>query len=132
MKHNHFWKLYWLGALILLVTLACRSVVPGGGGASGAASGENPTVTVTTDDFDIRMDASQAGAGTVTFVVLNKGHMPHDFAINGSGVEEKTPMIDPGEEATLVVELEPGSYDYVCTVPGHAMLGMRGTFRVTE
>jgi uncharacterized cupredoxin-like copper-binding protein len=63
-------------------------------------------------------------------VVRNEGDTPHDFAISGDGVEEKTPMLDPGETATLEVELEPGTYAYVCTVPGHAMLGMQGEFTV--
>ena len=33
--------------------------------------------------------------------------------------------------APLTVKLKKGSYKYVCTIPGHADKGMKGTFRVT-
>jgi uncharacterized cupredoxin-like copper-binding protein len=65
-------------------------------------------------------------------VVQNNGSTQHDFAIRGNGVEQKTPTIKPGEIARLTVDLEPGAYTYVCTIPGHEQLGMNGTFTVTS
>ena len=58
--------------------------------------------------------------------------MNHDFAIRSNGVSEKTRRIKPGESATLTVELEPGTYTYICTTSGHEQLGMRGTITVTS
>ncbi len=126
MKNNPMRRLYLLGFLILVVTLACRSSAQGGG----IASEDNPTVNVVAQDMKFALDASQANPGTITFVVRNNDHMPHDFSISGNGVDEKTPMIDPGETARLEVTLESGNYSYMCTVPGHALLGMKGTFTV--
>jgi uncharacterized cupredoxin-like copper-binding protein len=83
------------------------------------------------EEFQVNLDATQAKAGDITFVVRNEGSMPHDFALSGEGPDEKTPMLQPGETATLEVTLEPGTYKYICTVPGHAMLGMQGDFTVT-
>ena len=71
-------------------------------------------------------------AGTITFLVRNDGTMPHDFAIQGNGVDQKTVMIKPGQTASLTVDLKPGIYTYKCTVPVHALLGMKGTLTVTE
>jgi uncharacterized cupredoxin-like copper-binding protein len=39
--------------------------------------------------------------------------------------------VNPGGSATLTVTLKRGSYPYLCTVPGHAAQGMKGTFRVS-
>lgn len=39
------------------------------------------------------------------------------------------PFLEPGKSATMTVNLQAGkSYSYLCDVPGHAELGMRGTF----
>lgn len=126
MKLSSIRQLSLLGILILVVTIACRSGAPSGG----SGSGDNLTVNVVALEFKFTLDTSQARPGTITFVVRNDGHMQHDFAIDGNGVDEKTPMIDPGETATLEVTLESGSYSYAYTVPGHAAMGMRGTFTV--
>ena len=57
----------------------------------------------------------------------NKGKVPHDFKLAG----KKTPRIaGGGHNATLKVTLKRGKYTYVCTVPGHAALGMKGVFTV--
>ena len=62
----------------------------------------------------------------VTFTVLNKGHVSHDFKIGG----KKTALISPGKSAKLAVLLKPGKAAYLCTVPGHAAAGMKGTLTV--
>ena len=68
-----------------------------------------------------------AKPGSVTFKVTNKGHVPHNFQIN----KKKTAMLSPGKSATLTVTFaKKGTYGYECTVPGHAALGMKGTFTV--
>jgi uncharacterized cupredoxin-like copper-binding protein len=87
-------------------------------------------VNVVAKEFAFTLDASQANAGTITFIVRNEGTMPHDFAIQGNGVDQKTQMIMPGQSASLTVDLQPGSYTYICTVPGHVILGMKGEFTV--
>ncbi len=42
-----------------------------------------------------------------------------------------TPLIQPGQTTKLAVTFaKAGSYSYLCTVPGHAEAGMKGTFTV--
>jgi plastocyanin len=116
-----------LSLLILAFTLGCRASVQDQDTASGSAS----TVEVSAREFSFTLSTSQVAPGLVTFSVHNDGHMPHDFAFHGNGVEQKTPTIQPGETATLELNLEGGSYTYLCTVMGHSALGMKGTFTVT-
>lgn len=63
-------------------------------------------------------------------MVTNTSGAPHDFAIKGNGVDQRTRMLGQGEQATLTVDLKPGTYHYYCSVPGHEMLGMKGEFTV--
>lgn len=95
------------------------------------ANQEQAPINVTLREMEVVLDQPQAPAGMVTFVVQNAGYAPHDFAIQGNGVEAKTPLLEPGQSASLTVDLSAGEYEYVCMVPGHAIAGMRGTLRVT-
>jgi uncharacterized cupredoxin-like copper-binding protein len=90
------------------------------------------TINVAVEDFNFTLDSSQLNAGATTFVVKNNGSMRHDFAISGNGIKQRTEKIDPGETTELTVELEPGTYTYICTIPGHEELGMKGTFTVSS
>ena len=66
--------------------------------------------------------------GTVVFKVTNRGKLSHDFRIAG----KKTALLRAGKTATLRVAIaKAGRYAYLCTVPGHAAGGMKGTLRVT-
>ena len=86
------------------------------------------TIQVKGGEFFFRLSTkSAAKPGKVTFVFKNIGQVLHDFTING----KSTPMIQPGQTARLVVTFtKAGTYPYLCTVPGHAEAGMKGTFTV--
>ena len=87
----------------------------------------NVSRKVTATDFKFALPIKTAKPGTVSFLVNNKGKLPHDFKIAG----KKTAMLKPGgHNATLKVTLKRGRYTYVCTVPGHSAAGMKGTFVV--
>lgn len=95
--------------------------------AAAAHAAATTTVSVTAIDFKFKLSAaSLKKPGRVTFKVTNKGHTQHDFQID----KKKTKLLSPGKSATLTVTLKKGSYAYECTVPGHAALGMKGTFKV--
>jgi uncharacterized cupredoxin-like copper-binding protein len=79
-------------------------------------------------EFHFTLSRRTVPKGTVTFLVINKGNIPHDFKING----HKTRVLSPGQAQTLKVTfLRAGKYPYLCTVSGHAAAGMKGTFSVT-
>jgi uncharacterized cupredoxin-like copper-binding protein len=50
--------------------------------------------------------------------------VPHNLVVQGTGVEEATSDLAPGQSESLTVELKPGTYDFFCSIPGHKQLGM--------
>jgi uncharacterized cupredoxin-like copper-binding protein len=81
-------------------------------------------IKVYAKEFSFTLPLKFAPHGRVQFTVVNKGKLPHDFKIAG----KKTPLINPGRSATLKVNLKKGKFTYICTVAGHAKLGMKGVF----
>jgi uncharacterized cupredoxin-like copper-binding protein len=97
-------------------------------GLAARDTGKATTIKVAASEFKFALSKKSAKHGTIVFVVTNKGHIAHDFKIGG----KKTPMLNPGKKATLKVTLKKkGSFKYLCTVPGHAAAGMKGTFKAT-
>jgi uncharacterized cupredoxin-like copper-binding protein len=87
------------------------------------------TVTVTAgkpSELRFTLSKKTVPAGAVTFKVTNKGKAIHDFKIAG----KKTKMLAAGANATLKVTLKKGRAAFLCTVPGHAAAGMKGTITV--
>ena len=84
------------------------------------------SVTVTATEFKFKLSKTSVPHGAVTFTIVNKGKLAHDFKIGG----KKTPLIKPGKSATLSVTLKAGKAAYLCTVAGHAAAGMKGTLTV--
>lgn len=117
-------------AFALLVTVAVVGTAVAGFSFAGVLGPRATTVTditVKASEFRFDMSANSAPAGTVVFHLQNVGTEVHDFAIAG----QKTPTINPGESATLTVNMAAGSYAYACTIGEHASFGMQGQFNVT-
>jgi uncharacterized cupredoxin-like copper-binding protein len=88
---------------------------------------KSTTITVTMTEFKFKLSKATAPKGTVIFKITNKGAIAHDFKING----KKTKLVNPKKSATLTIKfLKTGKLAYLCTVPGHAASGMKGTFTV--
>jgi uncharacterized cupredoxin-like copper-binding protein len=83
-------------------------------------------VTVTATEFHFKLSKASVPHGSVTFTLVNKGHVGHDFKIGG----KKTPVISPGKSAKVTVTLKAGKSAYLCTVPGHSAAGMKGSLTV--
>jgi uncharacterized cupredoxin-like copper-binding protein len=94
-------------------------------GAAGGTAGSTFRSSVAENEYSIKLNNSSLRPGGIAFEVENKGKIPHDLAIEGNGVERKTPLIDPGKNATVEADLKPGTYKLYCTVPGHEQLGMK-------
>ncbi len=118
-----------LGILLTLsvVVAACASGSRRPQAEADLQPGDGAVVNVMAKISGFTLDKTSANAGMVTFVVKNDDFMPHDFAIQGNGVQEKTARIAPGKTASLTVNLPAGTYTYVCTVEGHGQ-SMHGTF----
>jgi uncharacterized cupredoxin-like copper-binding protein len=109
--------------------------------AAGAAR-KATTVTVTAgkpSEFRFILSKKAFPHGTVTFKLTNAGTQPHDLKICASPkggnanscAGTGTKQLSPGQSATLVYTFKSkGVYEYLCTVPGHAAAGMKGTLRV--
>jgi nitrite reductase (NO-forming) len=71
----------------------------------------------------------------VTFHVSNVGAIPHDFFVC-SAPSDGTTNSCPGTGTPLgggtltVTFTAPGTYEYLCTVPGHAAAGSKGLLTV--
>ena len=96
---------------------------------TGTTAGKATTVTVTAGkptEFHFKLSKATVPKGSVTFKIVNKGKLAHDFKIAG----KKSKMVQPGKSTTLKVTLKSGKQKYQCTVPGHAAAGMKGTLKV--
>jgi uncharacterized cupredoxin-like copper-binding protein len=111
--------------LSLLVAALGMTIAPAAFSRTHAT--QTTTVTVTAKEFSFKLSKSSVPHGKVTFKVVNKGKLQHDFWISG----HKTKLISPGKSATLTVTLSKGKKAYKCTVAGHAAAGMKGTLKVT-
>jgi glucose/arabinose dehydrogenase len=106
-------------ATILCVLLA---------GSTSAASAKTITVRVVARDFSFALSRRSVPAGSsVRFVVRNRGNTVHDFVVKG----RRTRKLRPGQKQVLTVSFpRKGSFRFLCSVSGHARLGMKGTFGV--
>ena len=96
--------------------------------ATGTRAAAPPaTVSVTLSDFGIRLSVGAVRERKVTFRVVNRGNVAHDFAIAGM----RTRPLAHGARATLTVTVaRPGGYRFSSTRVGDAALGMTGIFRL--
>jgi plastocyanin len=99
------------------------------GGSAGSASALD--IEAASSGLAYASNSATAKAGKVTVDFTNPQAIPHDVAIESSGGEVigQTETTAEGSDSTEV-ELEPGTYTYFCTVPGHREAGMEGTLTV--
>ncbi len=118
-------------AALMLLGVAC-----GGGGAEDTAApgpqGTTPTERATTpaastlvmrDNEFVPSDFTIQAGSQIT--LRNEGQAPHTFTVEGQNVDHE---VQAGETETESLELEPGTYDFVCTF--HEGAGMTGTLTV--
>jgi uncharacterized cupredoxin-like copper-binding protein len=111
--------------------------------ALASANEQATSVTITAgkpSEFRFQVAPKSVKHGAVTFKVANGGSLPHDFKICASSkggtanacTGKVTKLISPGSSATLAYTFKTkGTYEYLCTVPGHAAAGMKGDLKVT-
>jgi len=121
-------------AAVVLVAAATAQARPSRAAGAVAVTAGKPS------EFGFKLSTKTVAHGAVTFTVTNAGAIPHTFrlcskptktaanACSGKG----TALLSPGQKATLKVTIAaPGTYEYLCTVAGHAAGGMKGLLKVT-
>jgi uncharacterized cupredoxin-like copper-binding protein len=109
-------------------------------------------VAVTLDEYHLALSQSSASAGKLTFKVHNGGREKHEFVIlrtqldpgslpeqagkvneDSPGVEHVDELdgVDAGKDRDLTIDLKPGTYIFVCNIPGHAHQGMVARFTIS-
>ncbi len=116
---------------LALVSAACGnggSTAPPAGG-DGQAAGAPAAVEVTLTDFAITPSNIQVPSGVpISFNLSNTGATPHTFAVEVGGQSFDSGNIEAGASGSLEVpSLEAGTYNAICSVPGHDKLGMVAT-----
>jgi manganese oxidase len=120
-------------ALFLVVTIAATygsASTDGATTVSTAVATEGSTVDVSLDEFAISPDPIVVAADApIVLNVANTGSLNHDLALTDG---PSTPDLMGGEDAVLELEPMPeGTYELLCTVPGHAASGMTATLEVS-
>ena len=105
------------------------TTAPAGGGGGGGSTVDISTPSGGSLAFD-QKDVS-AKAGNVTIDFDNKQALQHDVKVEDSSGTELggTELVSSGT-ATASVSLQPGTYTFFCSVPGHREAGMEGTLTV--
>ena len=128
--------------LAICFVVAALVATPSALARSGSRTlGSNVTVTAGQPaEFHFIVSPSTVKSGVIVFKITNKGKLPHDFklcskassSLGNSCNGRSSGQISPGQSKTLRVSvLRKGTYEYLCTVPGHAAGGMKGLLKVT-
>jgi hypothetical protein len=94
------------------------------------AGASKTSVTVTEKEYSIKLSVRKVPVGVVRFVIHNQGAYSHALAVKVGTATKRTPLIKPGQSATLTVTLKKGKTVLWCPVPGDAARGMKTTLAV--
>ena len=100
--------------------------------ATQGTSDEVQEVKLNIKEWKIEPASVELKPGKVRITVTNTGTLSHNVTILLDGdVMGATPTFAPGE-SPMVIELDmaAGAYDMLCSLPGHASQGQRGTITV--
>jgi plastocyanin len=119
--------------MLLLLVLGLSACGGGDEDEDGEPAGGGTTLELAADPgggFSFDKKTLEAPAGTITIHLTNDASIPHDIAVEGNGVDEKSETVT-NDDTSLTVDLEPGEYTFYCSVPGHRPGGMEGTLTVS-
>jgi uncharacterized cupredoxin-like copper-binding protein len=101
----------------------------GGGGGGGGATVDFSTPSGSELAYNQKSASTTAGTDTISFD--NVQAQEHDVKIeDSSGAEVGGTDLVASGTATATVDLQPGTYTFFCSVPGHREAGMEGTLTV--
>lgn len=128
---------------VLFIVTSLALLACGGAGGSSSTTGGSQTPTTGGGGSTIHFEANPDNhlmfttmkatgkAGDDTIVFKNLSSTPHNLAIEDSSGKKlaETKTLDEGE-TSVKVELEPGTYTFFCSIPGHREGGMEGTLTI--
>lgn len=102
--------------------------VSGGQAPDDAAAAGEGVVAMT--EYAFGPDAVTVKAGA-SVTAENEGAAAHNLTLfDGEDEVTGTEDVDPGQSDTLEIDVDPGTYEMICTIPGHEDLGMAGEITV--
>jgi plastocyanin len=113
-----------LGAVAVALVLVVAVPVAG----AGAVKARPFDLRVNTSDLAFHPTRLQAHAGDVGVVVHNEDLFWHTFTVNQTNQSVSVPT--GGTKRLVLEKLPPGTYDFVCAIPGHEGAGMKGVLVV--
>ncbi|MBP6016392.1 MAG: cupredoxin domain-containing protein [Candidatus Promineofilum sp.] len=134
--------------IVLLAVMVMGLLLAACGGGGGETAAPEPVSLTFAGLDEFRYDpetASVAAGAPVTVTFNNQGALEHDWMLVAEGTDPTTVTADnalmpeahsgvlPAGQSKTFTFTAPaaGTYQIVCTVPGHAAGGMVGTFTVT-
>jgi plastocyanin len=97
-----------------------------------AAKGPGGTLQLAASPTDLAFDTTSLTSkpGKVTIDFDNPAALEHNVAIEQEGKEIATSATLAEGKTSVSADLAPGTYTFLCTVPGHAEAGMEGVLTV--
>jgi plastocyanin len=111
----------------LAVALAACGEDDGGADLPAVQGPTSPKREVSATEMAYEPDAVAVDAGDVEVVLHNEGSTLHDLRIED---EELVVEAMSGETGTGEISLEPGRYQFFCSISGHREAGMEGVLEV--
>lgn len=145
-SHRRPGRLALAGGLALSLGLAGMAAAWASAWASGPNGPGQVEIPIRYSQFEQSRVIVRAGM-PVTFVIVNGDPIDHEWIVGDAGVHErhrqgKEPVHASGPtevsvaagttEATTVTFTRPGTYLFICHLPGHEAYGMVGTVTVTD
>jgi plastocyanin len=96
------------------------------------AKGPGGTLKLAADPTQIAFDTTTLTSepGKVTIDLDNPSALEHDVAIEQDGKQLAISETIAKGSTSVSADLAPGTYTFLCTVPGHAEAGMEGTLTI--
>jgi plastocyanin len=119
-------------ALVALGLVACGGSKDKGSGGPTVTVPKGQAVKVTGKEYSFSPSTIVVeGGGPTKIEFTNAGSLAHNLRITKDGQEVGgSPTFQGGETKSATVDLQPGSYEMLCSVGDHAALGMKGNLTV--
>lgn len=87
------------------------------------------TISLVAENVAFSEDVLVGPSGEITVKVANRDLFWHTFTVEDLGVDLRVPV---GAERIVAFDAPPGTYQYICAIPGHPEAGMKGSLIVTD